>query len=309
MLLLYFTTEEHPAYAKTTYSQREKLRKDNILQHAAPVSEWVKRSYLAVTDMDYTSQLLYATQHFMGNYPLTGCGLSLYADKNPKGISKDSHYYSFRETLDKGIKKEELENIKSILSIGIMVAVDEVLEHRAPDVIDLPAANTNPCHWFKRVHRFIMEDVRKGKFDHLSSWNKHAIKLACSLIMGMVGSRSYVYTDVAEVLIDIENHILEQIRYSIENYEWYVTVKWHMNKEEQLKKYTLTDEEIAQAKEQREADLIPIRAREKAEAEKHKREWEEYREQCRAIEQLRDARMEAYDRACDRAGMALPYMF
>lgn len=306
MLRLYFDVDQRPGQGRLSYSERERLRKDKILGYKATIDEWVERSGLYLNGMSVATKLMYILPYFRHNYKLDFNGLLPCQRKNPDYVSETSSFYSFRHSLD-NMDKEEQEEIKEVLIFCMMLAIDEVLEHRAPDMMFFPEACINPCWFFRRMVRAIADEHRKGKYSELSESSRFGIELFTTFVGNILGGHSSVYTDVAEIILDFEVAALEQIRYSIENNRYNIE-RYHMNVDELLKKYTLK-ESVKAAKRKRKKDLIPIEAAEKAEAERIQAEIEEHREYCRAMERLRDARMEAYDRACDRAGGPLPWMF
>ena len=307
MILLYFKADENPHTAKLSYTQREQLRQDKIIDHGASIDEWVKRSGLAIEQYSIQDKLVHVAEYFLKNYQLSNCFLKIYQNNPPKYVSENSDFYSYRNTLDDESMKNEINDIMNIMTSGVIVAIEHILEYYTRDIDFLPKADENPVWWWKRLFSILYQFKRDGKFADLSSYNKTSFDLSVSLIQYIFGRVSQ-YTDIAESVLDIELYTLEQIRNSFENYSYNIE-KSGINKEELLKNFSLNNDKVKQAKSNRKIALIDIEKRERAEARRINREIEEHREKCKEFERVRDARMEAYDKACDKAGCALPWMF
>lgn len=307
MILLYFKADENPHTAKLSYTQREQLRQDKIIDHGASIDEWVKRSGLAIEQYSIQDKLVHVAEYFLKNYQLSNCFLKIYQNNPPKYVSENSDFYSYRNTLDDESMKNEINDIMNIMTSGVIVAIEHILEYYTRDIDFLPKADENPVWWWKRLFSILNQFKRDGKFADLSSYNKTSFDLSVSLIQYIFGRVSQ-YTDIAESVLDIELYTLEQIRNSFENYSYNIE-KSGINKEELLKNFSLNNDKVKQAKSNRKIALIDIEKRERAEARRINREIEEHREKCKEFERVRDARMEAYDKACDKAGCALPWMF
>lgn len=307
MILLYFKADENPHTAKLSYTQREQLRQDKIIDHGASIEEWVKRSGLAIEQYSIQDKLVHVAEYFLKNYQLSNCFLKIYQNNPPKYVSENSDFYSYRNTLDDESMKNEINDIMNIMTSGVIVAIEHILEYYTRDIDFLPKASENPVWWWKRLFSILNQFKRDGKFTDLSSYNKTSFDLSMSLIQYIFGRVSQ-YTDTAESVLDIELYALEQTRNSVENYSYNIE-KSGINKEELLKNFSLNNDKVKQAKSNRKIALIDIEKRERAEARRINREIEEHREKCKEVERVRDARMEAYDKACDKAGYALPWMF
>ena len=305
MLKVYFKCDESYDSRRTTYSEREQLRKAGIIDTLKPIEEWVKQSRLAITDMDFMSQMLYAVRYFEGAYPIDEVGIQIDQRENPDEVSKTASYFSFRDSIDEMPEGEQAE-ISAVLSFGMYVLTDWICSTHPRRLYDLEEMGNNPCRWWSRITRQVNRWFAEGYFKDMSEWNKTALKLMVSCANWAV--RGVVFTDVSAKTIDFTLDAVKSMFDSIYNNEYYIT-NAKMTIENLKEHFSLKGTTAEQLKEERATALIDIRRKEREKTDEINREIQKHREYCEGMRRLREIQMEQYDKMCDKAGCALPWMF
>lgn len=190
-----------------------------------------------------------------------------------------------------------------LISFGVDVAYIECLgTHHTIDMPKVRIGNTVENYWYG-IKRFLDRCL----FDNstvfhkaslqLTTQNKLAVRIAYHLICRYL---CYLRGDDATLEMcwyDLAEQINEQVKYDFDNYS--IPDKEFVYPEAFFKKCKKTQPKRYEK----------YRARLKEESDRIHREIQEHREKCEEIRRERDARMEMYDKACDKAGCALPWLW
>ena len=192
---------------------------------------------------------------------------------------------------------------EKLISFGVNIAYSECLDiNWTGDMVKVHDKDSIEFYWYG-IKRFLDRCLFDNKvighktYLQLTGYNKIAVRIAYYLI------------SINLSCLRGEDATLEM--------SWYNLAE-QINEEikQEFDSYGISDKEFIypkiffkKCKKTQPVRYKKYKARIKAEAEQIQREIQEHREECEEIRRLRNTRMEMYDKACDKAGCALPWLW
>lgn len=198
--------------------------------------------------------------------------------------------------VEEGLKQE-------LISFGVNVAYSQCLDISwTIDMVKVSNKASIEGYWYG-IKRFLdiclfdNKTIGHKTYLQLSGHNKLAVRIAYYLISTNLHCLRGEDATLEMSWYDLAEQINEETKQEFDNY--FVDYKEFVYPKSFFKRCKKTQPERYEK----------YMSRIKAEAEQIQREIQEHRQKCEEIRRIRDARMEMYDKACDKAGCALPYLW
>lgn len=198
--------------------------------------------------------------------------------------------------VEEGLKQE-------LISFGVDVAYLECLAiNWTTNMVKVYDKDSVESYW-RKIRRFLTRCLFHDPtschktYLQITGQNRIAITIAYYIISTNLSCLSGQDGTLEMFWYDLAQQINTQLKYNFDNYS--IPDKEFVYPESFFKKCKKTQPKRYEK----------YRARLKEESDRIQREIQEHREKCEEIRRLRDARMEMYDKACDRAGCALPWLW
>ena len=192
---------------------------------------------------------------------------------------------------------------EELISFGVNIAYSVCLDMK--NTINMPHVHekdTIEGYWYgmKRfLDRCLFDNpvILHKTYLQLTGQNKVAVRIAHYIISTRLHGVSGQDMTLEMSWYDLAQQINEEVKNEFDRYS------------ENDKEFVYPESFFKHCKKTQPKRYEKYRARLKEESDRIQREIQEHREKCEEIRRIRDARMEMYDKACDRAGCALPWLW